>query len=316
MSHSLSTRVCVTGGAGFIGSKLVRRLLDEGMRVTVLDNLSVGRRENVPGAARFIEGDILNPRDCEEALDGCEAVCHLAARVAVRSSFEFIVEDTLCNVTGTATVLRAAAKSASIRTVIATSTMAVYLDSPTPTPIAETHPVIPCSPYGASKLAVEHITHLMAAAAGLRSVVLRLFNTYGPGQALSPYVGVITIFEHHLRAGRAPTIFGDGLQIRDFVHVEDVVSGFLAALRSDVTGETINIGSGEPRTVLEVFETLARVFDSPIRPVHAPAVPGELRNVLASIDKARRLLGYAPRHRFEDAIGDVIAEMGRIGAVA
>jgi UDP-glucose 4-epimerase len=305
----------VTGGAGFIGSKLVRRLLDDDVRVTVLDNLSVGRREHVPDAATFIKGDILNPRNCEDALDGCDVLFHLAARVAVRSSFEYVVEDTLCNVTGTATVLRAAVKSRSIRKVIATSSMAVYADSSTPAPILETHPTIPLSPYGASKLTLEHLTHQIAAAEGMQSVVLRLFNTYGPGQRLSPYVGVITIFENELRAMRSPIIFGDGRQVRDFVHVEDIVSGFIAALRADVSGETFNIGSGQPRTVLDVYETLVRVLNSQVIPVYAEAVPGELRNGLASIDKARRMLGYSPRHRFEEAIPAVLAEIARESVV-
>lgn len=311
MSRDAFKRVCVTGGAGFIGSKLVARLLGDGARVTVLDNLSVGRRDNVPDAATFIEGDILNARDCEAALDGCDALCHLAARVAVRSSFEFVVEDTLCNVVGTATVMRAAANTPSVRKVVAASSMAVYADSATPVPVQETHPTVPLSPYGVSKLALEHLTHQIAAAAGLQSVVLRLFNTYGPGQRVSPYVGVITIFENRLRAMQPPTIFGDGRQVRDFVHVEDVVSGFIAGLRADVSGETINIGSGVPRTVLDVYEALARAMNRLVQPVHAAAVPGELRNGLASIDKARRMLGYAPRHRFEDVIPDVVAEIAR-----
>jgi UDP-glucose 4-epimerase len=315
MSPHHFTRVCVTGGAGFIGSRLVRRLLEDGVRVTVLDNLSVGRREQVPAAARFVEGDLLNPRDCEDALDGCEALLHLAARVAVRSSFEYFVEDAQCNVIGTATMLRAAIQSRSVRKVIVTSTMAVYADSPTPAPIPETHPAMPLSPYGVSKLAVERMTHLVAGAAGLQSIVLRLFNTYGPGQRLSPYVGVITIFEDALRAKRPPTIFGDGLQTRDFVHVDDIASGFIAALRADVTGETFNIGSGRPRTVVDVYETLARALDSNVRPTFAPAVPGELRNGLASIEKARRMLGYAPRHRFEDAIPAVLEEIARESAL-
>jgi UDP-glucose 4-epimerase len=300
---------CVTGGAGFIGSKLARRLLDEGASVTVLDNLSIGRRENVANGVVLIEGDILNPQDCERALRGCDVLFHLAGRVAVRSSFEYVVEDTMCNVTGTATVMRAAAASGSVRTVIAASSMAVYADSPTPVLIQETHATVPLSPYGASKLALEHITHQMAAATGMRSVVLRLFNTYGPGQRLSPYVGVITVFVNHLQAMRSPTIIGDGRQVRDFVHVSDIVSGFMCALRSNVTGETFNIASGVPHTVLEVYETVARVLDTTIAPLFAAAVPGDLRYGVASIEKAARILGYAPSHRFEDAISEVVADI-------
>jgi UDP-glucose 4-epimerase len=307
--NSKFKRACVTGGAGFIGSKLARQLLEHGLEVRVLDNLSVGRLENIPRGARFIQGDILNSSDCEQALEGCDVLFHMAARVAIRASFEFVVEDTLCNVTGTATVLRSAVRSGTVRKVIAASSMGVYADSPTPTPMPETHPTEPLSPYGISKLALEMLTHRIAAAAGLDSVALRIFNAYGPGQRFSPYVGVITIFVNQLRAGQSPTIFGDGQQVRDFVHVADVASGFVAAMQAPVTGETINIASGRAHTVQQVYDTLARELQTGIAPTYVPAVPGELRNVTASIEKARRLLSYEPAHEFESSIPAVIGEI-------
>src|SRR5205814_2094846 len=183
-------------------------------------------------------------------------VFHLAARVAIRSSFDFVVDDTMTNVSGTASILRAAQQSGSVQKVISTSSMAVYADASDPAPIAETHPAVPISPYGISKLASESLTHVMASAAGIKSVVLRLFNTYGTGQRLSPYVGAVTIFANRLLKGEAVTIYGDGQQARDFVHVDDIASGFLCAMDSEVSAETINIGSGQARTVNTVFEVI------------------------------------------------------------
>ena len=300
---------CVTGGAGFIGSRLAQRLLERGVKVTVLDNLSTGLPGNLPVGARFVEGDILNPVDCRTALEGCDLLFHLAARVAIRSSFDFVVEDTMCNVAGTASILREAVMAGSVRKVISASSMGVYSDSDAPVPVTENHPTNPVSPYGISKLALEQLTHCMAAAAGMDSVVLRLFNTYGPGQRLSPYVGVITIFINRLRADEQPTIFGDGHQARDFVHVDDVVSGFLGAMDSGVSGETCNIGTGLPHTVNQVFESVAALFQSGLKPLYAPAVPGELRYSIASIEKARCLLGYSPTRVFEQSLPGVIAQV-------
>jgi len=303
------TKACITGGAGFIGSALARQLVDRDIDVYVLDNLSTGKKENIPAGAKFFEGDILNPTDCEKAIRGCDVLFHMAARVAIRHSFGDVVEDTLCNVTGAATVLRTAVRSGSVRKVISASSMAVYADSATSEPVPETHPTNPISPYGISKLALEQLTHRLTAASGLHSVVLRIFNAYGPGQRFSPYVGVITIFANQLSAGQSPVIFGDGQQMRDFVHVEDVARAFVAAMDAPITGETLNVGTGVPHTVQQVYETIARELKSDLRPTYAPAAPGELRYAVACIDKARHKLSYEPRKTFEQSIPTVIGEM-------
>ncbi len=143
----------------------------------------------------------------------------------------------------------------------------------------------------------------------MESAVLRLFNTYGPGQKYSPYVGVVTIFVNRLLAGERATIFGDGRQARDFVHVEDIVSGFIAAMESSASGETFNIGTGRAATVNDVHRLVAAHMGVDRAPVHAVAVPGELRYSVADISKARRLLGYEPKHRFDESIGIVIDEI-------
>jgi UDP-glucose 4-epimerase len=228
---------CVTGGAGFIGSHLVEALLRKRVGVTVLDNLSVGRRENVPSGVPIVVGDILDTELVADTLSGCDVVFHLAARVAIRSSFEFAVQDTMTNVVGTASVLRAARNAGSVRKVITASSMAVYGDALDKVPFPETLDTAPISPYGVSKLAAERLTHLMCGEAGMQSTVLRLFNTYGPRQALSPYVGVITIFINRLLSEERPTIFGDGEQCRDFVHVQDVAAAFVGAMDTNVSGE-------------------------------------------------------------------------------
>ncbi len=308
-SSSLYKKACITGGAGFIGSRLARRLLSEGVEVTILDNLSVGLSSNVPEGARLIIGDLLDREACQNAVDGCDIVFHLAARVAIRSSFEFVVEDTTTNVAGTAAAMRAAWKSGSVKKVITASSMGVYSDSPSRLPVTEDHPTESVAPYGISKFAAEQLTHNIAAAAGIQSVALRLFNTYGPGQRLSPYVGVVTIFTNKLRAGERPKIFGDGLQMRDFVHVDDIVSGFLCARDARVTGQTFNIGSGVGITVREVFDAVARSVGSALEPEYAPAVPGELRHSVANIDRARGVLGYNPQHKFQSSIGAVVEEI-------
>lgn len=300
---------CVTGGAGFIGSRLVGALLRDGLAVRVLDNLSVGRRANVPAAAHFVEGDILDRVAVEEAVRGCDVVFHLAARVAIRSSFDFAVEDTHTNLTGAASVLSGVARAKSVRKFIFASSMAVYADAPTPAPIAEDFPTLPVSPYGISKLAAERLTHMMCAANGIPSTVLRFFNTYGPGQKLSPYVGVVTIFVNELCKGNRPTIFGDGEQARDFVHVDDIVQGLLAAMRSDSSGETFNIGSGIPHSVNQVLDLLNQVLGTSLPGRHADPVRGELRYSVADISKATRLLGYRPQHRFESSLRKVVEEI-------
>jgi len=294
--------VCVTGGAGFIGSHLTEALLERGMRVTVLDNLSVGRREHVPSCAELVVGDILDTDFVTEVFATCEIVFHLAARVAIRSSFEYAVDDAQTNVVGTASVLKAAEKSRSVRKVIAASSMAVYSDAPYGVHVNEEYLTSPVSPYGVSKLAAERLTHLMCSRVQIDSVVLRLFNTYGPRQALSPYVGVVTIFIDQLLRGENPVIFGDGAQCRDFVHARDVARGFLGAMDFGPAGETFNIGSSTPRSVNQLLAILNRCMGTSLKAQHAEAVLGELCYSVPDITKAKSLLGYEPVEEFEPAL--------------
>ena len=302
-------RVCVTGGAGFIGSRLVRRLLERGTDVTVIDNLSVGRAESVPAAARLVVGDILDPAAVEDAVSGCTAVAHLAARVAIRSSFEFAVDDMQANASGTASVLAAAGAARTVRTFVMTSSMAVYADANGPEAISEEHATEPVAPYGISKLAAERLTHMLCNRFGMNSVVLRLFNTFGPGQTLSPYVGVVTIFVNAMARGENPLIYGDGNQCRDFVHVDDVVDALTAALDSTISNETINVGTGVATSVNAILSYLNAAMKTSFPGHHVPAVAGELRFSIADISKARQRLGYSPQRRIDTFIAPVVQEI-------
>jgi len=301
---------CVTGGAGFIGSHLVRALLARGLQVTVIDNLSVGRRENVPDEVEFIHGDILDPEIAAVAARS-DVVFHMAARVAIRSSFEFITEDVMANVVGTANLLRAVAGApeGQVKRFLFASSMAIYADAPGPTPISESSATEPISPYGVSKLAAERLVHQVCGQAGIDACVLRLFNTYGPGQAYSPYVGVVTIFSRKMEANETPTIFGDGEQRRDFVHVDDIVQGFVRAMDRGVPGATYNIGSGTGVSVNELYARVARALGFSAAAKHDAAVPGEVRYSIADISRARGDLGYQPSRKFDEAIEGVVMEV-------
>jgi len=299
-------RILVTGGAGFIGSHLVETLRLDGCEAVVLDDLSMGKRENVPSSATFIEGDVRDTEMVCRALEGVDAVVHLAARVSVRASTTNFVEDASVNVTGTLSVLKACADS-DVKKFVYASSMAVYDDSPEPTPVSETYRCMPASPYGVGKLAGEHYTLTICRLLGIEPVVLRLFNTYGTGQTYTPYVGVITIFVKRLLNGEPPIIFGSGEQCRDYVSVDEVVTACGLALESDCAGQVINIGSGRARSVNELASTLCEMIAPEIKPVHEEAHPGELQNCVADVSKARRVLGYAPLGAVEDMLEEIIA---------
>jgi UDP-glucose 4-epimerase len=302
----MSKTALVTGGAGFIGHHLVQALLQQNVRVVVLDDLSMGRRENVPPDARLVEGDVRDTSLVERLLPGVDAVFHLAGRVTIRDSVTHFVEDAQTNVMGTLAVLQACAKR-QVGQLIFASSMAVYGDSPAPVPLAETYMTEPISPYGASKLAAESYARLVCANAGIRQTTLRFFNTYGPGQGLTPYVGVMTIFINALLGGQRPVIFGDGEQCRDFVYVGDIVQGCLLAMEHGGLGDVYNIGSGRGTTVNALAGLLCQRINPRLDPAHQPAHPGELRNSIADISRARATLHYAPLGRLETQLDDIIA---------
>jgi len=306
-SHAL-----VTGGAGFIGSHLSRALLGQGRKVTVLDNLSVGQRQTVPDGARFVHGDIRDATAVEDALTGVDAVFHLAAQVTIRGSFDKFFEDLDTNVMGTARLLRAVDASR-VKWFTLASSMAVYADASSPSPIDESHPTQPISPYGVGKLAAEGVSRQILDAKGIPFTAVRFFNTFGPGQTYTPYVGVLTIFVTRLLRGEPITIYGDGEQQRDFIHVEDIVAGTIGA-----TGRapgTFNLGTGRGTSLNHLAQIVLNRLAPGAQAQHGPAQAGELRFSVANIDAARRAFGFNPSRALDRNLDDVIESVqGKVQA--
>jgi UDP-glucose 4-epimerase len=288
----------VTGGAGFIGSHLVDALHARGEEVTALDDLSTGRRANVDGAlaegAELVELDI---RDGPAVLELCdrlrpEVVFHLAAQIDVRKSVVDAAWDARINVEGTINVLKGARQAGARRLVNTSSGGAVYGEGRV-LPAGEDHPIAPEAPYGQSKLCAEGYCNLFTRLYGLSTVSLRYGNVYGPRQDPLGEAGVIAIFCGRLLDGGRPTVFGDGLQTRDYVYVADVVQANLVAADSTATGP-FNIGCGVETTVLELVEGLAPMANDRFEPEHAPERPGEVRHIALDCSRARAELGWTP----------------------
>lgn len=305
----MSERILVTGGAGFIGSHLCRALLHEGYQVRIVDDLSVGKMENVPAGCEFVRGSIADDGVLEHATSDVQHICHEAARVTIRGSVDRFYEDAETNLMGTLRLLQWARKR-EVRRFLYASSMAVYADADSSNPVPETDPLVPASPYGIAKLAAERYLLLLGPAMGIEPVVLRYFNTFGTRQSFTPYVGVITIFITKLLQKHPITIFGDGLQTRDFTHVSDIVQANLLALRaSNAPGHIFNVGSGKGTTVLELATILKQMLwpEAPI--LHEPAHPEELRYSVADITRAVSLFGYAPRTNLIAQIPEVIESL-------
>jgi len=298
-------RVVVTGGAGFIGSHLAEALLARGCEVVVYDNLSMGRRENIPVGAEFVEGDVRDPERLLTALRGAHAVYHLAARVSIRDSLPHFAEDAEINLLGTLRVLQVCTQTRPERFVLASS-MAVYADSPQPTPVPEGYRTEPISPYGVAKLAAEKYCLQVCPQIGMRPIVLRFFNTYGTRQTDTPYVGVISIFVRRLLRGEPAVVFGTGEQCRDFVHVSDIVAANVRALEADVAACVCNVGTGRATSVSQSAALLTERIAPHLTPQYAPSQPGELQNCVADVSQTERVLGYRAQARLEERIDEVI----------
>ena len=298
-------RALVTGGAGFIGSHIVERLVTMGIEVVVLDDLSTDRMENIASGATMIVGNVCELGDVQKAVQGVDVVFHQAARVSVRDSIANFHEDAAVNLLGTLNVLKAIASERRVRKLVYASSMAVYADTDRP-PIGENHLTEPLSPYGIAKLASEKYCLQVGARCGIDVLCLRYFNTFGPRQSFTPYVGVITIFVNRLLNGEPPIIFGDGEQIRDFVHVHDVAEANIRAMESEGLRGIYNIGSGSGTTVNAIARWLIDRLAPGIEPEFAPAQPGELRNSVADISRAVHELRYRPVGRLEESLDEVI----------
>jgi UDP-glucose 4-epimerase len=303
-------RVLVTGGAGFIGSTLVDRLVARGDEVVVVDDLSSGRRQNLAGAlaggqARLVEADVAGP-DLAEVVKAAEPelVHHLAAQIDVRRSVADPAHDARVNVLGTIAVARAAAEAGARRLVFAASGGTAYGEpDPAILPVSEDAPANPTAPYGVSKRSAEDYLRTFDALYGLETVSLRLANVYGPRQDPHGEAGVVAIFCDRIRGGEPVTVFGDGTQTRDYVYVGDVVDAFLlAAERPGAPGGRFNIGTGVETSVLDLYATLREVAGTGAEPGFAPARQGELGRVALDAGLARRVLGWAPATGLADGL--------------
>ncbi len=298
-------KALVTGGAGFIGSNIVKELLKEGLEVTVLDDLSMGKIENVPEDAEFIEGNVCSQDDVNSAIKDVDIIFHEAARVSIRSSMDGFYKDAETNLMGTINLLRCC-RDSSVKKLIFASSMAIYSDCDRAVHIDEDYMAEPISPYGISKLASEKYCLQISESNGIDCHILRYFNTFGAGQALTPYVGVITIFINALLEGNAPTIYGDGEQRRDFIHVSDIVRANILAMKSNLPDTIFNVGTGIDTSVNEIAQLLCDKINPSIKPVHVDAQAGELRNSIADITNINEKLGFSAKSLLHDKIDEVI----------
>ena len=296
--------VLVTGGAGFIGKYLVDALVDDN-DVRVLDNLSSGSRNALDDRVTLIEGDIRDPDAVERATEDVDAVFHQAGVIDVEESVRDPVGTDDVNCDGTLRVLEAA-KEADARVVLASST-AVY-GQPTQTPIDESEPKTPLSPYGLQKLSLDHYARLYHELYGVETVALRYFNVYGPGQSNSSYSGVVSVFLDRATRGEPLMVHGEGTQTRDFVHVDDVVQANLLAATADVAGESYNVGTGSSVTINQLAELVRDVVDSDADIVHEDGREGDIQRSEADVSKAKDELGYEPTITLRDGLSRLAAE--------
>jgi len=301
-------KVLVTGGAGFIGSHLCQKLIKKGIQTVVLDNLSVGKKENISPDSEFVKGDIQDLDLVKKVVGGVEAVYHLAANVTIRGSVDKFYEDAQTNIMGTLNLLRAC-KGSPVKKFIFSSSMAVYADSPDPTPISENWAKEPISPYGIAKLASERYVLVAGKQMGISPTVLRFFNIYGPNQTYTPYVGVITIFINRLLANQSLSIFGDGEQKRDFVYVGDIAEAASRVLESEAAGQIMNVGTGKPTSVNQIANLLIKKIRPEVKPDYQEAHPGELRYSIADPSLLEKITSFKPQTRLEDKIDEVIEEI-------
>lgn len=302
-------RCLVTGGAGFIGSHIVRGLLNAGHSVRVLDNLCTGHRNNleeVSDRIEFIEGDVTDPIACKEALSGVERVFHQAALASVPLSLERPLDTHSACATGTLNMLNESVK-AKVRKFVYAASSSAYGDQPTSSKRESDLPM-PLSPYAVAKLCGEFYCQSYFHSFGLETVGLRYFNVFGPRQDPdSPYSAVIPIFVSRILSGQSAIVYGDGLQSRDFTFVANVVHGnLLAAERPNIGGRVFNLADGRQTTLNQLLKLLGQMLGIAPKVDYQPARVGDVRESLADISLARRLLGYEPKFNLEEGLKQTI----------
>ncbi|MBI3595843.1 MAG: NAD-dependent epimerase/dehydratase family protein [Nitrospirae bacterium] len=294
-------KVLVTGGAGFIGSHIVDRLIQEGHDVVVVDNLSSGKRKNINRAAHFYKMDILNSR-IEKIFkkEKPDLISHHAAQMDVRRSVADPIFDAQVNILGFLNVLENAVRHGAKKVIFASSGGAVYGEQQTfPTP--ETHPIHPVSPYGISKLAGEHYLYYYQQAAGLNYVALRYANVYGPRQDPFGEAGVVAIFSQKTLMNDQPIINGNGKQTRDYIFVEDVVEAHMAVIDNSIQG-IFNVGTGKETSVNQLFRYLVEISGAKVKEIYGPEKRGEqIRSVLDST-KLKKAADWEPKVGIHDGL--------------
>lgn len=295
----------ITGGAGFIGSNMVRFLLERGESVRVLDNFETGKRDNLAEVAdriELIEGDIRDMNTVEAAVADVDVVYHLAALGSVPRSIKDPVTTYAVNATGTFNMLLAG-RDAKVKRFILASSSSVYGQSEV-LPQHEGLPLAPISPYGASKAIGEVLCRTFYETYGLETICLRYYNVFGPRQdPMSQYAAAIPLFVSALLADKRPMIFDDGEQSRGFTYIDNVLeANWRAAVAPNVQGEAINISTASAVTVNTVVDTIKELLGKDIDPVYVPPRPGDIKHSLADITRANQLIGYEPRISFQDGI--------------
>lgn len=307
----------VTGGAGFIGSHIAETLVERGDKVRVLDNLSTGHLSNMDGfrdRIEFVEGDLLDADTVADVVGGVECIFHQAALASVPRSVEQPQDTNASCVTGTLMLLDAA-RRAGVRRLIYAGSSSAYGDQPNSSK-RETDVPAPLSPYGAAKLAGEHYCRAFTATYGFETVCIRYFNVFGPRQDPgSPYSAVIPLFITAMLQGRQPVIYGDGLQSRDFTFVTNVVhANLLAADARNIAGRMFNVANGKSTNLLTLIDVLNRLLGTNVKPHHTEPRPGDVRESLADITLARRMLVYEPLIDFEEGLRRSIDYYRRLAA--
>jgi UDP-glucose 4-epimerase len=298
--------VLVTGGAGFIGSHLVRSLVGKGWDVVVLDDFSSGRMENLgklidSDGLRVVKGDVRDRKVVDDAVEGIEAVVHLAAFVDSAGSVMKPLETNDINVNGTLNVLDACVKEGVERFVFASSA-GVYGDG-NPLPLREEYDLRPASPYAVSKVSGEHYCRVFGECYALSNVVLRLFNVYGPGQGLNQYAGVITKFVNSGLRGEPLTVYGDGTQTRDFINVADVVEAVEKALVYESSNtEVFNVCTGKSVSINDLASTICRVLGKDLDVLHGGPRAGDIVHSYGHPEKARKTLGFDAHVGLEEGL--------------